>query len=87
MRKSSNLRALRKSISQRKEEIILVRSAKNAGSNATRSSRALGLAVKIIKDHEIITVQPDKTEKVIRSIHKSSIDISKLRKGLILHRR
>lgn len=87
MRKRSIIRAVRKSITQRKEDMILAKSAKIAGSNATRSSRALGLTVKIIKDNEIITVQPDQTEKVIRSIHQSSVDISKLRKGLILHKR
>ncbi len=87
MRKRSIIRAVRKSITQRKEEMILAKSAKVAGSNAARCSRALGLTVKIIKDNEIITVQPDKTEKVIRSIHQSSVDISKLRKGLILHKR
>ena len=87
MGKKIHRRVLRKSITQRKEELILARSAANAGSNATRLSRALGLTVKIIKNNEIVTVLPDRTEKVIRSIGKSSVDTSRLRKGLILHKK
>ena len=87
MRKKRNTRALRRKISQTKEERILAKSAKVAGFDAARSSRALGLTVKIIKDNEIVSVQPDKTEKVVRAIYRSTVDISKLRKGLILRKR
>lgn len=87
MRKRQSTRIARKSVTQRKEESILARSAKAAGWNAARSSRALGLTVKIIKDNEIISVHPDKTEKVERAIQRSSVDVSKLRKGSILHKR
>ena len=78
---------LRKSMTDRKEENILARSAQAAGSDAARSSRALGLTVKIIKGDEIITIDPDRTERVIRSIHRSAVDTSTLRKGLILRKK
>ena len=83
MGKKIRRRVLLKWITQRKEELILERSAANAGSNATRWSRALGLTVKIIKNNEIVTVLQDRTEKVDRSLGKSSVAISRLRKGLI----
>lgn len=87
MKKTNILRTTRKSLSQRREETILARSAKVASSSATRSSRALGLTVKIIKDNTVIAINPDQSERVLRSIHKSSVDISKLKKGLILRKR
>lgn len=87
MAKRPVTRTLRKSITDRKEDSILARSAKAAGSNAARSSRALGLTVKIIKGAEILTVDPDKTERVVRSIRRSAIDTSTLRKGLILRKK
>lgn len=87
MKKRNILRTTRKSLSQRREESILARSAEVASSGATRSSRALGLTVKIIKDNTIIAINPDQSEKVLRSIDKSSVDISKLRKGLILRKK
>ncbi len=87
MRKRNVSRALRRSLSLKREEVILARSAKVASSSATRSSRALGLTVKIIKDNNIIEVHPDQSERVLRSIHKSSVDISRLKKGLILRKK
>lgn len=87
MRKRQSTRIARKSFTQRMEERILTESAKTAGWNAARSSRALGLTVKIIKDNEIIAVQPDKSERVVRGIRKSSVDISKLKKGSVLRKK
>lgn len=87
MKKRTNTRTLRKTISLRREERILAESAKTAGWNAARSSRALGLTVKIIKGNEIIAVQPDKSERVVRGIRKSSVDISKLKKGSVLRKK
>lgn len=87
MKKKQNTRLIKTIISQRKEEIIIAKSAKIAGWNAIQSSQALGITIKIIKDNKIISVQPDKTEKVLRTLEKSSVDISKLRKGSILRKR
>lgn len=87
MRKRNITRASRRSLSQTREERILAKSAKDASSSATRSSRALGLTVKIIKDNTIIAVHPDRSERVLRSLHKSSVDISKLKKGLLLRKK
>lgn len=68
-----------------KEDSILLDAAKIASSKAVRSARALGITIKVIRDHEIIAVNPVKY-KVIRKILKLSINISALRKGMILER-
>lgn len=87
MKKRQNTRVLKTIISQRKEESILAKSAKASGWNAIQSSQAFGLTIKIIRDYKIISIQADKTEKVLRTIEKSSVDTSKLRKGSILAKR
>lgn len=87
MRKKQFARTPRKSITLRKEENILARSAQSAGSDAARSSRALGLTVKIIRNHEIVTVNPDRTENLVRAIRRSPVDTSKLRKGSTLRKK
>lgn len=69
------------------EEKILLESAKMASSKAVRSSFALGITIKVIKNDEIITISPDKSIKKIRKLPKSSIDISSIRKGMILERK
>jgi len=69
------------------EDNILIRSAKAASSKAIRSSKALGLSIKIIRGDKIISVHADKSEKVEREISKSSIDVSKLKKGMYLERK
>lgn len=62
--------------------MILARSAKVASSSAARSSRALGLTVKIIKYNNIIEVHPDQSDRVLRPIHKSSVDVeNRVEKG------
>lgn len=70
-----------------REDSLLLDSAKIASSKAVRSSMALGLTIKVIRDHEIIAVNPDKSIKVIRKISKPSIDVSALRKGMVLERK
>lgn len=87
MRKRNISKAFGRSLSQRKEDIILAKSAKVASSSATRSSRVLGLTVKIIKDNNIVEIRPDRSERIVRSINKSSVDISRLKKGLILRKK
>jgi hypothetical protein len=74
-------------VSEVGEENILIDSAKSAASKAIRSSKALGLSFKIIKDNKIISIDADQTEKVEREISKSSVDISKLKKGMFLKRK
>jgi hypothetical protein len=69
------------------EENILIDSAKSASSKAIRSSKALGLSFKIIMGNKIISVNADQSEKVEREISKSSVDISKLKKGMSLKRK
>jgi len=74
-------------VSTLSEDNILLGSAKTASSKAIRSSKALGLSFKIIKGDKIISVHADKSEKVEREISKSSIDVSKLKKGMYLERK
>lgn len=69
------------------EENILIDSAKSASSKAIRSSKALGLSFKVIMGNKIISVNADQSEKVEREIPKSSVDISKLKKGMSLKRK
>ena len=70
-----------------KEDVILLDSAKIASSKAVRSSIALGLTIKVIRNHQIIAINPDQSTKVLRNISKPTIDISSLRKGMILERK
>lgn len=70
-----------------KEDGVLLASAKVASSKAVRSSVALGITIKVIRDNEIIAISPDKSTKVIRKISKTTIDTSTLRKGMILERK
>lgn len=76
-----------KLISAVSEENILIDSAKSASSKAIRSSKALGLSFKVIMGNKIISVNADQSEKVEREIPKSSVDISKLKKGMSLKRK
>ncbi|MBK7638752.1 MAG: hypothetical protein IPJ22_01485 [Bacteroidetes bacterium] len=69
------------------EDSILLASAKIASSKAVRSSTALGITIKVIKDHEIVAINPDKSIKILRKIPKPTIDITSLRKGMILERK
>ncbi|MNF78927.1 hypothetical protein D3C85_114220 [compost metagenome] len=77
----------RKVILSSKEDSVLLDSAKIASSKAIRSSMALGITIKVIRDHEIIAVNPDRSIRFIRKISKPLIDISSLRKGMILERK
>lgn len=77
----------RKSMLSSREDNALLDSAKIASSKAVRSSMALGITIKVIRDHEIIAVNPDRSIEVIRKIAKPSIDVSSLRKGMILERK
>lgn len=70
-----------------KEDGVLLASARVASSKAVRSSRALGITIKIIRNQELIEVRPDKSEKVIRKIAKPNVDLSKLKKGMVLERK
>jgi Zn-dependent M28 family amino/carboxypeptidase len=77
----------RKVVLSSKEDSVLLDSAKIASSKAIRSSMALGLTIKVIRNHEIIAVNPDRSIRFIRKISKPLIDISSLRKGMILERK
>ena len=55
------------------EDSILLASAKIASSKAVRSSTALGITIKVIKDHEIVAINPDKTIKILRKIPKPTL--------------
>ncbi len=70
-----------------KEDGLLLSSAKIASSKAVRSSMALGITIKVIRSNEIISISPDKSVKVLRKISRPTIDISALRKGMILERK
>jgi hypothetical protein len=69
------------------EDHILIGAAKIAASKAIRSSKALGLSFKIIKGGKIVSVHADKSEEIEREISKSTIDVSKLKKGMSLERK
>ena len=70
-----------------KEDGILLDSAEIASSKAVRSSIALGLTIKVIRNHQIIAINPDRSTNVLRDISKPTIDLSYLRKGMILERK
>jgi len=83
----ANNNSRRKVFLSSKEDTVLLDSAKIASSKAVRSSIALGITFQVIRDHEVIAINPDKTIKVIRKISKPTIDISSLKKGMILERK
>lgn len=68
------------------EEDVLLDACKIASSKAIRSSKALGLTIKVIRNSNIISISPDNTEEIIGTIPKTDIDISSLKKGMILER-
>ena len=70
-----------------KDDAVLLSSARDASSKAIRSTIALGITYKVIRNHQIVAVNPDKTIKVLRKISKSTIDVSSLKKGMILERK
>ncbi|HUH52235.1 MAG TPA: hypothetical protein VLZ11_09050 [Flavobacterium sp.] len=70
-----------------KEDALIVESAKIASSKAIRSSTAMGITIKVIKDNKIIEINPDKSVKVIRIISKPQLDTSSLKKGMVLERK
>lgn len=87
-RKQNQIRSKRKgTIFSSKEDGLLLDAAKTASSKAVRSSIALGLTIKVIRNHQIIAINPDKTIKVLRNISKPTIDISSLKKEMILERK
>ena len=69
------------------EEDALLSAAKIASSKAVRASMALGITIKIIRSHEIIAINSDKSFKVLRKISEPQLTISSLRKGMILKRK
>jgi len=73
--------------SMNKEERILIKSAEIASAKAKKISSVLGISYKIIRDGELIEIQPDNTVKVIKSITKSMVDSTTLKKGTILTRK
>lgn len=50
------------------ERRILLEAANAASRQANREAKALGLTLKIIRDHQIIEQYPDGTEKVVGEI-------------------
>ncbi|WP_329806539.1 hypothetical protein [Flavobacterium facile] len=82
-----NRRSINNSILSTKEDSVLLASAKIASSKAVRSSMALGITIKVIRSHEIISINPDASIQVLRKISKPTIDISSLKKGMILERK
>ena len=70
-----------------KEDRLILKSARIASSKAVRSSTALGLTIKVIKNNKLIEIYPDQTEKVLRTISKSKLNTSSFKKGMILERK
>lgn len=69
-----------------KEEQLLVKSALEASSKAVRSSKALGLTIKIIEDGSIVEISPT-GKNVLRKTAVTDVDLSKLKKGMTLNRK
>ena len=69
------------------EDGILLDSAKIASSKAVRSAIALGMTIKVIRGRKIMALYPDQSTKVLRELVKSSLDLSSLKKGMILERK
>ncbi len=84
MKSNKNLK--NKNISSQTEEKWLLKSARIASSKAIRSSIALGLTVKFIEDNSIVEVNP-KGRIILRKKTSNKIDLSKLKKGMILIRK
>ena len=74
-------------LSSSTEDKALLESAKIASSKAVRSSTAMGITIKIIKNNKIIAISPDQSVKILRTISKSKIDTSGLKKGMFLERK
>lgn len=77
----------KESLSIIEEEKILIKSAEIAAAKAKKISSVLGISYKIIKDGQLLEIQPDNTVKVIKSITKPNIDSTGLKKGTILTRK
>lgn len=69
------------------EDSVLIKSAIIASSKAMRSSVALGLTIKIIKDNKIMEIKPGKSTRVIRTIDKTEMDTSAVKKGMVFVRK
>ena len=70
-----------------KEDSILIKSAKSAASKAVRSSLALGLTVRFIKNNTILEISSKGKSILKEKKINDSIDISKYKKGMILERK
>lgn len=68
----------------KKKNRKLMEVAKIASSKAIRSSVALGLTYTIIRDRKVVAIGPDNTERVIESLPEPDIDLSGLKKGMVL---
>lgn len=77
----------KKHLSSKDEEELLIKSAKIASSKAVRSSLALGLTVKFIEDDLIVEVNPKGKRILRRKTTTNKVDLSKLKKGIILERK
>lgn len=86
-------RALRKAnnrknrIAEQQEDSILDASALAASRNALRISRALNLKITYIRNGKIMRINPDTSIVEIRSVKKSSRDLSGLKKGMLLKKK
>lgn len=79
-------RLAKRDIFNTQEESALLQSAKIASSKAVRSSIAMGITIKIIRNNHIIAINPDKTQKIIRTIKKHKANTDSLKKGMVLER-
>ena len=71
--------------SQSDEELkILQKSAKKGSDKANRTSKAMGLTVKLISNNEIIEKLPSGERKVIRKVNVIPTNRKGLKKGTVL---
>lgn len=84
----TNKSALKRKIKiQQNEDSILVQSAISASTNAVRISKALGLSISVIKNNQVITIKPDNSIEVVKTLPKIELDTKRLKKGMILTRK
>ena len=75
-------------INQNDEELeILQKSAKKGSDKARRTSKAMGLTVKLISNNEIIEKLPNGERKVLRKLNVISTSRKGLKKGAVLYKK
>lgn len=78
---------MQKGSKQKEDDEKLMELISTASSKAVRSSYALGLPVQFIEDNDVIEVSAGGKRRVIKKIKRVEVDLSGLKKGMILKRK